>query len=81
VWQDIGGSFIIRIATTYLHPESDDLESWMTAAEETGEPALRSSVTGHRGDQEAVTQGPAKVSASLCIEFAADRYRDTFRIP
>jgi hypothetical protein len=30
-------------------------ESWMSAAEATGEPALRSFVTGLRADQEAVT--------------------------
>jgi len=33
------------------------LEPWMTAAEATGEPALRSFVTGLRADQDAVTNG------------------------
>jgi transposase len=34
-----------------------DLEKWMTAAIATGEPALRSFVTGLRADQDAVTAG------------------------
>jgi hypothetical protein len=34
-----------------------DLEQWMTAAIATGEPALRSFVTGLRADQDAVTAG------------------------
>ena len=33
------------------------LTPWMAAAEATGEPALRSFVTGLRGDQDAVTNG------------------------
>jgi hypothetical protein len=33
------------------------LEPWMTAALATGEPALRSFVTGLRADQDAVTNG------------------------
>jgi transposase len=33
------------------------LEPWMTAANATGEPALRSFVTGMRADRDAVTNG------------------------
>jgi hypothetical protein len=38
------------------------LESWMTAAEVVGEPALRSFVTGLRADQEAVTNWVASLA-------------------
>jgi hypothetical protein len=38
------------------------LEPWMTAAEATGEPALRSFVTGLRADQDAVTNGLSLLS-------------------
>jgi transposase len=49
------------------------LESWMTAAEATGEPALRSFVTGLRGDQEAVTNGLSLRWSSGSVEGHVNR--------
>jgi transposase len=44
------------------------LEPWMTAALATGEPALRSFVTGLRADQDAVTNGLSLPWSSGAVE-------------
>jgi transposase len=44
-------------ATLMNHRQGRQLEKWMTAAAASGEPALRSFVTGLRADQDAVTAG------------------------
>ena len=44
------------------------LEPWMTTAEATGEPALRSFVTGLRADQDAVTSGLSLPWSSGAVE-------------
>jgi transposase len=44
------------------------LEPWMTAAVATGEPALKSFVTGLRADQEAVTSGLSLLWSSGAVE-------------
>jgi transposase len=51
------------------------LESWMTAAEATGEPALRSFVTGLRGDQDAVTNGLSLRWSSGAVEGHVNRIK------
>jgi transposase len=49
------------------------LEPWMTAAEATGEPALRSFVTGLRADQDAVTNGLSLRWSSGSVEGHVNR--------
>jgi transposase len=49
------------------------LEPWMTAAEATGEPALRSFVTGLRTDHDAVTKGLSLRWSSGSVEAHVDR--------
>ena len=51
------------------------LESWMTAAEATGEPALRSFVTGPRADQDAVTNGLSLRWSSGAVEGHVNRIK------
>jgi transposase len=51
------------------------LESWMAAAEATGEPALRSFVTGLRGDQDAVTNGLSLRWSSGAVEGHVNRIK------
>ena len=51
------------------------LEPWMTAAEATGEPALRSFVTGLRADQEAVTNGLSLRWSSGSVEGHVNRIK------
>jgi transposase len=51
------------------------LEPWMTAAEATGEPALRSFVTGLRADQDAVTNGLALQWSSGSVEGHVNRIK------
>jgi len=46
------------------------LEPWMTAAEATGEPALRSFVTGLRADRDAVTNGRSLRWSSGAVDSA-----------
>jgi transposase len=49
------------------------LEPWMTAADATGEPALRSFVTGLRADQDAVTNGLSLRWSSGSVEGRVNR--------
>ena len=49
------------------------LEPWMAAAEATGEPALRSFVTGLRADQDAVTNGLSLPWSSGAVEGHVNR--------
>ena len=49
------------------------LEPWMNAALETGEPALRSFVTGLRADQDAVTNGLSLRWSSGAVEGHVNR--------
>jgi transposase len=51
------------------------LEPWMTAAEATGEPALRSFVTGLRADQDAVTNGLSLRWSSGAVEGHVNRIK------
>ena len=51
------------------------LEPWMTAAEATGEPALRSFVTGLRADQDAVTNGLSLRWSSGSVEGHVNRIK------
>ena len=51
------------------------LEPWMTAADATGEPALRSFVTGLRADQEAVTNGLSLRWSSGAVEGHVNRIK------
>jgi hypothetical protein len=51
------------------------LEPWMTAADATGEPALRSFVTGLRADQEAVTNGLSVRWSSGAVEGHVNRVK------
>jgi transposase len=51
------------------------LEPWMAAAEATGEPALRSFVTGLRGDQDAVTNGLSLRWSSGAVEGHVNRIK------
>jgi transposase len=51
------------------------LEPWMTAADATGEPALRSFVTGLRADQEAVTNGLSLRWSSGSVEGHVNRIK------
>jgi transposase len=51
------------------------LEGWMAAAEATGEPALRSFVTGLRNDQDAVTNGLSLRWSSGAIEGHVNRIK------
>jgi transposase len=52
-----------------------DLEKWMTAAHATGEPALRSFVTGLRADQDAVTAGLSLPWSSGAVEGHVNRIK------
>jgi hypothetical protein len=52
-----------------------DLEQWMTAATATGEPALRSFVTGLRADQDAVTAGLSLPWSSGVVEGHVNRIK------
>jgi len=52
-----------------------DLEKWMTAAIATGEPALRSFVTGLRADQDAVTAGLSLPRSSGVVEGHVNRIK------
>jgi len=52
-----------------------DLEKWMTAAIATGEPALRSFVTGLRADQDAVTAGLSLPWSSGVVEGHVNRIK------
>jgi hypothetical protein len=51
------------------------LEPWMTAAEATGEPALRSFATGLRADQDAVTNGLSLRWSSGSVEGHVNRIK------
>jgi transposase len=51
------------------------LEPWMTAALATGEPALRSFVTGLRADQDAVTNGLSLPWSSGAVEGHVNRIK------
>jgi transposase len=51
------------------------LEPWMTAAEATGEPALRSFVIGLRADQDAVTNGLSLRWSSGSVEGHVNRIK------
>jgi transposase len=51
------------------------LEPWMTAALETGEPALKSFVTGLRADQDAVTNGLSLRWSSGAVEGHVNRIK------
>jgi transposase len=51
------------------------LEPWMTTALETGEPALKSFVTGLRGDQDAVTNGLSLRWSSGAVEGHVNRIK------
>jgi transposase len=51
------------------------LEPWMTAAVATGEPALKSFVTGLRADQEAVTDGLSLPWSSGAVEGHVNRIK------
>ena len=51
------------------------LEPWMTAALATGEPALKSFVTGLRADQEAVTNGLSLPWSSGAVEGHVNRIK------
>jgi transposase len=51
------------------------LEPWMTAAHATGEPALRSFVTGLRADQDAVTSGLSLPWSSGAVEGHVNRIK------
>jgi transposase len=51
------------------------LEPWMTAAEATGEPALRSFVTGLRADRDAVTNGLSLRWSSGAVEGHVNRIK------
>jgi len=51
------------------------LELWMTAAVDTGEPALRSFVTGLRADQDAVTNGLSLRWSSGAVEGHVNRIK------
>ena len=51
------------------------LEPWMTAADATGEPALRSFVTGLRADQDAVTNGLSLPWSSGAVEGHVNRIK------
>ena len=51
------------------------LEPWMTAADATGEPALRSFVTGLRADQDAVTNGLSLRWSSGSVEGHVNRIK------
>jgi Transposase len=51
------------------------LEPWMTAADATGEPALRSFVTGLRADQDAVTNGLSLRWGSGAVEGHVNRIK------
>ena len=51
------------------------LEAWMTAALATGEPALRSFVTGLRADQDAVTNGLTLRWSSGVVEGHVNRIK------
>ena len=51
------------------------LEPWMTAADATGEPALRSFVTGLRADQDAVTNGLTLRWSSGAVEGHVNRIK------
>ena len=51
------------------------LERWMTAATATGEPALRSFVTGLRADQDAVTNGLSLCWSSSAVESHVNRIK------
>jgi transposase len=53
----------------------NQLEPWMTAAEATGEPALRSFVTGLRADQDAVTNGLSLRWSSGAVEGHVNRIK------
>jgi len=52
-----------------------DLEKWMTAAIATGEPALRSFVTGLRADQDAVTARLSPPWSSGVVEGHVNRIK------
>ncbi|HEX6518539.1 MAG TPA: ISL3 family transposase [Streptosporangiaceae bacterium] len=52
-----------------------DLQQWMTAADATGEPALRSFVTGLRADQDAVTAGLTLPWSSGSVEGNVNRIK------
>jgi transposase len=51
------------------------LEPWMAAAAATGEPALKSFVTGLRADQEAVTNGLSLPWSSGAVEGHVNRIK------
>jgi transposase len=51
------------------------LETWMTTALATGEPALRSLVTGLRADQDAVTAGLSLPWSSGAVEGRVNRIK------
>jgi transposase len=52
-----------------------DLEQWMTAAHASGEPGLRSFVTGLRADQDAVTAGLTLPWSSGSVEGHINRIK------
>jgi transposase len=52
-----------------------DLEHWMTDATATGDPALRSFVTGLRSDQDAVTAGLTLPWSSGAVEGHVNRIK------
>jgi len=52
-----------------------DLQSWMAAATATGDPALRSFVTGLRSDQDAVTAGLTLPWSSGAVEGHVNRIK------
>jgi transposase len=51
------------------------LEPWITAALATGEPALRSFVTGLRADQDAITNGLSLPWSSGAVEGRVNRIK------
>jgi transposase len=71
--QDAVTTHVRAFAAIMTGRRGRELEQWMTAAAASGEPALKSFVTGLRAGQDAVTAGLTLQWSSGCVEGHVNR--------